>query len=355
MVDFADGRILRQEQAITATQLADVTREHEPTGHRAPIDERDAAEHHGDVRSALDLDDHVRAQRIGRAHDPVIDTEIPEREAFRIVVHAEPVQRRHRVRRVVLDATEGVEHEHTVADARRFVLIVRVALEWVRPGFDHASEAIEHLQVGALELTHGAGERQQRLACEHGDHLAAPANRNRDDAHGLARIDELDLAFGDALPVEHLRRDGPIRFGEQRPHQIGAIDGLCGGGAHMAEQREVPGVRVAASEKHEVGEAQVREQAPRPHKPLQVHDTRTVECTVLTGEVGDACHTAMLERRCAPLLRCAKHRSHQMCRPTSSTSASDEMSRSSAGTRTTNSDATVSSANCSASRAATTW
>ena len=74
------------------------------------------------------------------------------------------MQRAHRVRARELHARLGVDDDHAVADARRALHLDLVDVERERAVGDHAREAVERLEVGALELARAAGERHRLFA-----------------------------------------------------------------------------------------------------------------------------------------------------------------------------------------------
>ena len=95
------------------------------------------------------------------------EAELAQAHALGVGVHADAVQGRHRVRRRVLDPAGVVEQDHAVADAGRLLAQALLAGEGELARRDHAGEAVEDLDVGALELAGMAHRRRRRLAGEH--------------------------------------------------------------------------------------------------------------------------------------------------------------------------------------------
>ena len=61
VVDLADGGVLRQQQPVPAAQVGDVAHQHQRPGDLPVVEQRDAADQHGDVGPALDLLGHGAA------------------------------------------------------------------------------------------------------------------------------------------------------------------------------------------------------------------------------------------------------------------------------------------------------
>ena len=125
VVDLADRRVLRQQQPVPAAQLGDVADEHDRPGHRAVVEQRDAADQHRHVRRPLDLLGDRRPHGERRPHEALVEPELAEAQPLGVGVDADAVQGRHGVRRRVLDAPGGVEQDHAVADARGLLALAR--------------------------------------------------------------------------------------------------------------------------------------------------------------------------------------------------------------------------------------
>ena len=118
VVDLADGGVLRQQQPVAAAQLGDVADQHDGARHLAPIGDRQAPEHHGDLVAALDLLDGRLAEVERRLDQRLVEAELAEAQPLGVGVDADPVQRRHGVGRGVLDPPAGIEEQHAVAHPR---------------------------------------------------------------------------------------------------------------------------------------------------------------------------------------------------------------------------------------------
>ena len=147
--------------------------QHDRAGHRAVVEQRDAADEHGHLGPALELLGDRRGDRERGAHERVVEAELAEAQALGVGVHADAVQRRHGVGRRVLDPPGGIEEDHAVADAGRLLGLGVLGVEREVARGDHPGEAVEDVDVGALELAGLAAERRRRLPGEHADHLAA--------------------------------------------------------------------------------------------------------------------------------------------------------------------------------------
>ena len=120
VVDLADGGVLRQQQPVPLAQLADVPQQQHPAGDRrrpAMI----GMQRVSSVTSVVWSTSSITGSRAleGLPHGGVVEAQLGQALPDGVGVDADPVQRRHRVRRRVLHPGVGVEHHHAVAHAGR--------------------------------------------------------------------------------------------------------------------------------------------------------------------------------------------------------------------------------------------
>ena len=159
-------------------------------------------------------------------------------------------------------------------------------------GRDHAGEAVEDVDVGALELAGLATERRRRLPGEHADHLAAAAHRDGQHPHPLLQRRDGGLPLDDLAEPERPGDERPLLLVDDGADPVGPVHGLGGGGPDLGEDEEplaVLGVD-GGREEEEVGEAEVGEQAPAGDEALEVVDGPAVERGVEAGELRERGH-----------------------------------------------------------------
>ena len=105
-------------------------------------------------------------------------------------------------------------------------------------GRDHAGEAVEDVDVGALELAGLATERRRRLPGEHPDHLAAAAHRDGEHPHPLLQRRDGGLALDDLAEPERPGDERPLLLVDDGADPVGAVHGLRGRGADLGEDEE---------------------------------------------------------------------------------------------------------------------
>ena len=158
VVDLADGGILGQQEAVPPAQVADVAHEDQRAGHRAVVEQRDAAQHDRGVAPSLDLLGRRQPGLVGQRHGRLVEAGLVEAHAFEPGVHAHAVQGVDGVRRGVVDPGAGVEHQHPVADPRRLAgdhLVDRegeLALATIM-----RAKPVEDLDVDPLQLARAGG------------------------------------------------------------------------------------------------------------------------------------------------------------------------------------------------------
>ncbi len=265
MVDLADRRVLRDEQAVAAAQLGDVAQQDHGAGHLVLVEERDAPQHHRRLQALLELGHGGR--RLGQrlADRRLVEAELAQAHALGVGVHPHAVQRRHAVRRRVDDPALRVEEEHAVADAGRLLGLGLLGGVGERPLRDHPGEACEHIDVGALELTGLAADRRRRLAAEHADHLALPPHRDAEHAHPLLQRRDAHLALEDLAEAKRPSHDRPLLLVDDGADPVAAVHGLRGGRPDLAEDHERRLRAAHGGPQQEVGEAEVG-QEPRPRR-----------------------------------------------------------------------------------------
>ena len=190
--------------------------------------------------------------------------------------------------RSVGDASALVEHHDTVADPRRLLGDGGlVAGEREHAVGDHPREAVEQLDVLALEETRPSSDGERRLPGHHRDQVALPA-------HGDA-LHPGSLAAGrDQLSFDHLPQaprppqEGTLGVVDQTAHQVLLVQCLARAGPHLPEDDEAAPLvlgRGDRDEQHEVPEAEIGEHAPGAHEPLEVPQRARLEPGVAPGDV----------------------------------------------------------------------
>jgi hypothetical protein len=171
-------------------------------------------------------------------------------------------------------------------------LVARAVLgrERERPGCDHPGEAVEDLAVGPLELAGRPADGGGRLPRQHRDRLAPPADRDAEHPHPLADHRVGDLALDDLAQPERAGDQRPVDLVGLLTQQVVAVERLAGRRADLAQDHERPAVLVGGHEQQQVREAEVREEAPRGHQPLEVALLRWGEAGLGPGDVGEAGH-----------------------------------------------------------------
>ena len=202
------------------------------------------------------------------------------------------MQGRHAVGRRVLHPPRGIEEDHAVADAGRLLGLGVLGVEREVARRDHPGEAVEDVDVGALELAGLAAEGRRRLPGEHADDLAAAADRDAQHPHPLLEGGDGGLALDDLAEPEGPGDERPLLLVDDGADPVGPVDGLRGGRAHLDEHEEPLAVRRVdgGREQQEVGEAEVGEQAPAGDEALEVVDAAPVERGVEAGELGERGH-----------------------------------------------------------------
>ena len=185
-----------------------------------------------------------------------------------------------------------IEEDHAVADAGRLLRLDVLRVEREVAGRDHASEAVEDVDVGALELAGLTTERRSRLPGEHTDHLAPTAHRDGQHAHPLLQRRDGCLPLDDLAEPEGPGHERPLLLVDGGPDPVGSIHGLRRRGPDLGEDEEPLAVlRVdGGREEEEVGEAEVGEQTPARHEALEVVDGPAVERGVEAGELRERGH-----------------------------------------------------------------
>ena len=238
VVDLADRGVLGQQQPVPAPQLGHVAGEHDRAGHRAVVDQRDAADEHGHVGLPLELlgDRRPRSRTPSRTRlssrpsspkrSPSVLACTPMRcsadTPFGDVYSTRPAASR----RITPSPTRGAS---SVSASSR--------VEGEVAGRDHAGEAVEDVDVGALELAGLATERRRRLPGEHADHLAAAAHRDAQHPHPLLERGDGGLALDDLAEPERPGDERPLLLVDDRADPVGPVDGLGGGGPDLRRAR----------------------------------------------------------------------------------------------------------------------
>ena len=174
----------------------------------------------------------------GLVNDPVVETELAWRETFRVDVHPQPVQRRHRIRGIEFDPHLRVEHDDAIADTGDAVLIVLLAPKREFAGGNHVSEPLEQCEVSAFEIARRTTEHRQRFSCQYCDSRATVAYRYGLDAY-LVQPDQLQRVVTDLARLERLVDRRALGRPEQLADEVGAIDRLRGRGADVTEQDQL--------------------------------------------------------------------------------------------------------------------
>ena len=128
----------------------------------------------------------------------------------------------------VLDAARRVEDDDAVADARRLLGLDVLGVEREVAAGDHAGEAVEHVDVGALELAGLAAERRRRLAGEHADR-PGPGSGPGCTAPAPAPCsgEIVDLALDDLAEPVGPGDERPVLLLEDGAHPVAAVDRLA--------------------------------------------------------------------------------------------------------------------------------
>src|SRR5206468_711535 len=142
-------------------------------------------------------------------------------------VHAHAVQSGDGVGRGVFHPGGGVEQEDAVADPRGLLAGDLFDRERELARRDHAGEAVEDLDVDALQLPRPATGRGRRRASEHTDQALAPTTHG-DALHPgpLAPVDA-DLAVDDLAQLPRPGHDGPLALVHDATHLVLAVEGLA--------------------------------------------------------------------------------------------------------------------------------
>ena len=277
--------------------------------HRAVLEQRDAAHEHRDLGPSLDLLGDRRGDgergadrrpRRGRARRGAGRRRWRGRRCG-----AAPTRRWARRTRPGRCASRS---DHAVADPGRLLGLDVLGGEREVAGGDHAGEAVEDVDVGALELARLAAERRASTPGS-APPMTSPlrsgpgctSTRTRSFSGG-----ERDLALDDlAEPVGPGHERALLVVDDRaRPSRRGRRSGWWSAGPGRATTNRSPPLLAAGREEQEVGEAEVGEQAPRGHEALQVRDPRPVERRCAAGRARPARPwRATLRRAAARLVR----------------------------------------------------
>ena len=203
----------------------------------------------------------------------VVEADVDEPLRLRVGVDAHAVQRAHRVRARELHARLGVDHDHAVTDARRALHLDLVDVEREGAVGDHAREAVEHVEVRALELTGPAGERHRLLARDEPDEPVVAAHRDHLHPHALLRAERGGVAPDDVGRPPAPRVQRAFDLVDDRADEVLRVVGLAGDRPHLGEHDEA--VTLLARdrrEQQEVGEREVGERPPRRDEAFHVHE-----------------------------------------------------------------------------------
>ena len=287
-MDLADGRVLRQQQAITLAQLAHVAQQQHATGDGSPGHDGDAAGEQGHRAGLVDLLDDRLAPFEGLPDRGVVEAELGQALPDGVGADADPVQRRDRVRGRVLHASVGVHDHHAVTDPRGDRGGAAAGLEREGALGDHLREAIEDGQVGPLQLARLAAGPRRPLLRQHRDDATLAPHRYGEHPGDAGHALHGDLALHPVArgvgPAEHrdLRLVGP------RADPVGDVQRLAGHRADVAHhQPPAVAVAVGAVEQH-VGEAEVGQHPPVGHQPQEVEDVGRgrARCAAGRGRTG---------------------------------------------------------------------
>ena len=206
--------------------------EHDRAGHRAVVDQRDAADEHGHVGLPLELlgdrrRDRERRLARGCRRGPSSPKRSPSALAWTPMRWSADTPlgdvystRPDASRRITPSPTRGASSVSASSRVEREVA-----------GRDHAGEAVEDVDVGALELAGLAAERRRRLPGEHPDHLAPAAHRDAQHPHPLLQRGDGGLALDDLAEPEGPGHERPLllvdaRCRSSRPgRRSGDVDG----------------------------------------------------------------------------------------------------------------------------------
>ena len=270
MVHFADSGVLGQEQPVEPSDVGHVTQQHDASGHLVRLDERDAVEEHGDIRSALDLLHYWQGGCQGPLDRRLLDPEIGQPPSFDLRVHAHPVEGVGGIRGGVTNPAFLVDEDHTVTDAGR--LFGRHLLAGEREGSfgQHHCEPVEHVPVGALEVA-GAAPRTSRHPSQHGNGLPFAPHWDAVEPDRLAPWFEHHLPARRLAGLESEDHQGPHVDVNRLAHQVLFDHCRAVRRSHLAQDHEllttrprIGQVRCHRRHEDEVGKGEVGQDAPGP-------------------------------------------------------------------------------------------
>ena len=87
---------------------------------------------------------------------------------------------------------------------------------------------------------------------------------------GFLGPEEESVAVDDVAVAEHLRQEWTRRLVDERADEVGRVDGLAGGRAHLRHDDEARGIAVDRREQQQVGETEVGQRLPCRRQPLHV-------------------------------------------------------------------------------------
>src|SRR6266542_3343918 len=182
-MDLADGRVLRHQDAVTASQVGDVAQQHDRARRSATFQERNRLEQHRDL-AALDL----LADREPHA-ECALDLDLVTRERERALAH-------------------------------------------------HAGEPFEHADVVALELAGTAAGRRRSLPSDYADAALAVAKRDALDACPLLPAQHRGVPTDDLAAAPGPRDERPLDLVHHGADEVARIERLTGVGPDLREHDE---------------------------------------------------------------------------------------------------------------------
>ena len=160
VVDLADGGVLGQQQPVPAAQVGDVAQQHHRAGERPVVEQRDAADDDGHVRSPR-TPPRWRAGASGKARSTTYWSRPASSRRMPAVPEVRPIRCRALTAfgRGVVDPGAGVEDQHPVADPRAARPGPRRPWGRELAGGDHPGQAVEDLDVDPLQLAGPTADR----------------------------------------------------------------------------------------------------------------------------------------------------------------------------------------------------
>ena len=221
----------------------------------------------------------------------VVEADVDQPLRLRVRVNAHAVQRAHRVRARELHARLGVDDDHTVADARRALHLDLVDVERKRAVGDHAGEAVEHVEVRALELARAPREGHRLFTRHDPDEAVGTAHRDDLHPHPVLRSERGGVAADDVARSPAPRVQGTFDFVDNGADEVLRVVGLPGDRTHLGEHDEPMSLFARdRREQQEIGERQVGEVAPRRDEPLHVHEVGARQGRTCEREVFERAH-----------------------------------------------------------------